>query len=118
MVDRDPPYEVPHAPLITVDEVPGLVTVRLTGEFDMANVVALEEALEQTSSRNHVNVDLTGCEFLDSSILRVLLRATSDARARDRWLSATVPPRGTVVHRVLEIAGAFDLMDLTVAPGP
>jgi anti-anti-sigma factor len=115
MVDQDQPHEVPLAPVITVDEAPDVVTVRLTGEFDLANVPELEAALAQTSARNHVNVDLSGCQFLDSSILRVLLRATTDARARDRWLSATVPPPGSVVHRVLEIAGAFDLMDLTVA---
>jgi anti-anti-sigma factor len=116
MVGPDLPHKVPQTPVIAVDEAPGLVTVRLTGEFDLANVAALEDVLERTSGHNHVNIDLTGCEFLDSSILRVLLRATTDARVRDRWLSATVPPRGSVVHRMLEIAGGFDLMDLTVAP--
>ena len=63
-----------------------------------------------------MNIELTSCDFLDSSILRVLLRASSDARTRDRWLSVTVPPPGSIVHRVLEIAGAFELMDTTIAP--
>jgi anti-anti-sigma factor len=116
MVDPDRQQQVPRAHVISVDESPGLVTVRLTGEFDMANVAEVEDVLERTSRHNHVNLDLTSCEFLDSSILRVLLRATAAARTRDRWLSVSVPPPGSVVHRVLEIAGAFELMDVSIAP--
>lgn len=116
MLDPNHPPGAPRAPVITVDESPGLVTVRLTGEFDMANVAEVEDVLERLSGHNHVNIDLTRCEFLDSSILRVLLRASTDARTRDRWLSVTVPPPGSIVHRVLEIAGAFDLLDFTIAP--
>ena len=93
MLDPNHPPGAPRAPVITVDESPGLVTVRLTGEFDMANVAEVEDVLERMSGHNHVNIDLTSCDFLDSSILRVLLRASSDARTRDRWLSVTVPPR-------------------------
>jgi anti-anti-sigma factor len=116
MVDETQPRGMPQGPAIQVDESPGAVTVRLVGEFDLANADEVQDALEGVSGHNHVHIDLTACDFLDSSILRVLLRATSDARARDRWLSVTIPPAGSVVHRMLEVAGAFDLMEITVAP--
>jgi anti-anti-sigma factor len=103
------------APAIRIDEAPGLVTVQFIGEFDIANVDEVKAALERTARHNHVHLDLTRCDFIDSSVLGAFLRANNEARLRDRWLSATVPAEGSTVHRVLQIAGAFDLMDLTVA---
>jgi anti-anti-sigma factor len=114
VTDDEQHRQLPGAPAIHVAETPGLVTVRLVGEFDIANVADVKAVLEETARHNHVHLDLTQCEFIDSSVLGALLRANNEARLRDRWLSGTVPPEGSVVYRVLQIAGAFDLMDLTI----
>jgi anti-anti-sigma factor len=115
VTDDEHQRQVPEAPAIHVEAAPGIVTVRFVGEFDIANVGDVKAVLEETARHNHVHLDLTRCEFIDSSVLGALLRANNEARLRDRWLSGTVPPEGSVVYRVLQIAGAFELMDLTVA---
>ena len=55
--------------------------IRVSGEIDLGTVSELETALARASrSAGSVCVDLSGCTFIDSTGLRVLLTAARDRR--------------------------------------
>ena len=58
------------------ERIDGGVAVRVTGELDLATVGDLEETVESALSEGHraLLIDLTGCEFIDSSVLSLLVK--------------------------------------------
>ena len=79
----------PTPPEFTRDEIaPGTVAIRAQGEIDLSSVDRLrgeaERALEGDSAQ--LVLDLSGCDFIDSSVLALLVelrkRLNSSARAR------------------------------------
>lgn len=79
---------------------PGVAVVRVSGELDMATCSLVEEAIS-SAVPSRVIVDLTGCTFLDSSGVSVLVAAYREAAANggDVELVAADPN----IVRVLEI---------------
>ena len=75
------------------------------GEVDMATALPLEERLHAAirESSGPFVLDLSGVEFLDSTGLRMLLRAHALLGDDDRAL-ALICPHGPV-RRVLELSG-------------
>jgi anti-anti-sigma factor len=92
---------------VATDRDPGgVITLRPTGELDIATAAKLERALhEGRRPGDEVILDLAGLEFLDSTGLRVIVKAV-EAAARDRWQLRLRhgPP---AVRRVFEIAGVL-----------
>ncbi len=82
--------------------------VRLGGEHDLSTRDALHEALEPIYG--DVLVDLSDAEFIDSSVIGVLL-ATADARRREgQRLELLVPARNARITRTLTVAGVTGLL--------
>jgi anti-sigma B factor antagonist len=76
--------------------------VRVRGELDLATAGDLEAALERTGARGRVVIDLSECEFLDSSGIRVLLTEAGRCESEGGSLAVVAPhPR---VRRPLELA--------------
>lgn len=94
---------------VTLEPLPdGGVVVRVEGELDMATSPNLEKALESADKDGRVVIDLTGCTFLDSSAVRVLLataRTTETANGR-----VALVARDPGILRVLEIAAVKTLL--------
>ena len=90
-------------------DVPG-VTVR--GELDLESGPRLEHALDAAirASVGAFVLDLSDLDFLDSSGLRVVLRARA-MLARDERALAIVCPPGPA-RMLLEVAGVADLLFL------
>jgi anti-sigma B factor antagonist len=83
--------------------------VRRSGEADATDPVLADVLAEEYLKHPEVLVvDLSGLEFMDSSALRVLLRAAKRLEAAGRALRL-VNPVGEV-RRVLELIGADQLM--------
>lgn len=84
----------------------------LRGELDVAEVPRLERALDGAvaDSAGAFVVDLCQLEFLDSSGIRVLLRARALLGREDRTLVLVCPPGP--VRRALELAGVSDLFTI------
>jgi anti-anti-sigma factor len=61
---------------------PGVAIVRVLGELDMAASPHVEAAIAAAMPTSKVVVDLTGCTFLDSSGIRVLVAAQRDVTAQ------------------------------------
>jgi anti-anti-sigma factor len=84
----------------------GVVTIRPTGELDIATAASLERALIEDRSRgDRVVLDLAALEFIDSTGLRAIVRGAEAAR-RDGW-ELRLRPGPPAVQRVFEIAGVL-----------
>jgi anti-sigma B factor antagonist len=83
--------------------VQGGILVQVTGELDLATSGELEAALEQADLSGRVVIDLTECEFLDSSGLRVLLAGATRSEAEGGRVVLVAPDPG--IRRVLELTG-------------
>ncbi|HEX5261587.1 MAG TPA: STAS domain-containing protein [Gaiellales bacterium] len=72
-------------PTIQLEPDPrGLVVVALAGEHDLSSAEALRESLVEAARSPGMVVDLDMAEFVDSSILGVLVQAFRDARESGR----------------------------------
>jgi anti-sigma B factor antagonist len=98
-------------PLLEIKSRPlaGAPCLALAGELDVAEVQRLEHAVDEAiaASEGAFAIDLTELEFLDSSGIRVLLRARALLGREDRSLLLVCPP-GAVL-RALELTGVSDL---------
>lgn len=91
-----------------------IAIVTLLGEHDLSTRDELERVFRQlVRSGEQIIVDLSRVEFIDSSVLRNLLIATS--QGHERGLSVTLQlstePR---VRRVLQVTGLLDRLPCAV----
>ena len=86
----------------------GTLLVRVTGDLDLATSPRVGDALSSAPVARHVVIDLTGCTFVDSSGVRVLVPAARDAPESGRGVSLVAPDSG--IRRVLEISGVDTLV--------
>ena len=83
---------------------PTIFTVTLTGEHDVLSREALSLALTVGRVYRYVLVDLTGCTFLDSTMINAFLAAAKRHVAQDGAVELVVPSDANPVRRTLEIA--------------
>ena len=97
---------------ITSRPVGGAPCLALAGELDIADVPRLEQELDAAvaESEGAFLVDLTALEFLDSSGIRLLLRARALLGRADRTF-ALICPHGPV-RRAIELTGVSDLFTI------
>jgi anti-sigma B factor antagonist len=106
-----------HELEITPRPLRGARCLALRGELDVAAVPQLEQALDAAiaDSTGAFLVDLCELEFLDSSGIRVLLRARALLGREDRTLALVCPPGP--VRRPLELTGVADLFTTYASRG-
>jgi anti-anti-sigma factor len=90
------------------------VALELLGEHDLHTVLTLGPVLESLVDRNDlVIVDLTRAEFMDSSVLHELVRASR--RMRDRGgrlvLNLGEQPVVTKLFEITRLSEQFELVD-------
>ena len=94
--------------MIATEHLEGTLVARLTGDIDMANIRAIEDAIatEVKSDAFGLVVDLSAVTYLDSSGIRLIYRL--DERAADRQQRfVLIIPTGAQVTRTLEAAGVI-----------
>lgn len=90
-------------------EAAGRLRLGLVGELDIASASALQERLRVLAERRDpVVLDLGRLQFIDSSGLRELVRAVSDAR-RDHWSLELAPTLSPQVRQVIDLLELRDL---------
>ena len=103
--------------LLAVEESDSALRLRLTGDFDLAGVGAVEHALDRlcdASAPRRVVFDLRGLAFLGLAGLRTILR--TDARGRAHAVEVVVVrPRGTV-NRVFTLTRAGERLTIVDEP--
>jgi anti-sigma B factor antagonist len=95
-------------PALTTEEVGGVTLLRLEGEYDVANVAELRDALGSLAeSGRPIVVVLTMASFIDSTILGVLLGALRRAKEERRGFVFALEPDASsgAIDRLLEMSG-------------
>lgn len=91
------------------DDGAGRVRLELVGELDIAGAAGLEDRLEALAEgSDHVVLDLHRLQFIDSSGLRVLVSAVTEARRDNRSLVL----EGPVAPQVRQIIDLLELREL------
>jgi anti-sigma B factor antagonist len=84
----------------------GVVVVSLTGEHDLSTAPALREHLEKILDEGlPVVLSLSGAEFIDSSIIGVVLDTRRRAEEAGIGFATALEDGAPPVRRVLEITG-------------
>jgi anti-sigma B factor antagonist len=103
-----PPFQV------RVQTMDGETVVIASGELDLATTGELRSCLTELRGGNHpIRLDMTAVEFMDSSGLHTLIRATEDFAADgSRFMIVPSEP----VRRVLELVDLEDRLPLVRGP--
>jgi len=82
-------------------------SITVTGEIDLSNVAALDDALRSALSGTTVSclLDLSLVEFMDSSVVHSLLRWSKEAQVSAREGLAIMVGEDTEATRVLGVVG-------------
>ncbi len=86
---------------------PGVEVVTVVGEHDLSSAPELERALGAAfDAGGAVAVDLLGTTFIDSTVLRILIRAREEAGERGVGFRIAIgEATGHSVRRLLELTG-------------
>jgi anti-anti-sigma factor len=97
---------------ITPGPADGVVLLELSGELDLAMHPTFHELVDEVvgESPRLVVADLTSAEFMDSTMLRELLRAHSALEEAGSKLTVVGPQ--PPVRRLLELTGTDELLTL------
>ena len=83
-----------------------VVVITLTGEHDLTTAPLLRERMEEAVGKGGgVLVDLSTAEFIDSSIIGVVLEGRRAAEERGVGFAAALEGGEDAVRRVLEVTG-------------
>lgn len=104
-------------PAIEVEFHPaGVAVVKLRGEHDLRCKQALAEALTGASAQANVLVDLSECTFIDSTIIGVLVLASTKLDHGGGRCEFIIPPEASSVRRVAQIAGLNEILVIHETP--
>jgi anti-anti-sigma factor len=90
--------------------------VRLCGEHDLATGPDIREALKPI--HGDVLVDLSACEFIDSTVIGVLLADANARKAQGHRLELLVPADNRNIHRTLHVSGVAKLLAIRAIADP
>jgi anti-anti-sigma factor len=92
------------------DSPDGVAVIALSGELDIAATSSVRSCVETGVGRRAVVLDLSGATFVDSSMLKELLRANAELERYDtRLVLAGIPP---AVQRVLDLTRTTGMFTL------
>src|SRR3954451_6488552 len=84
---------------------PGLAVVTMRGEHDLSTMHWLRPAFQQATAHSNVLVDLSGCEFIDSTVIGLIIKAANTVQERGEQLALVIPPAPSVVARAAALTG-------------
>jgi anti-anti-sigma factor len=105
-----PAFQVPTIEVRSLQ--PHAALVVLAGEHDLHSADDVQQAFDQALAVcDHLIVDLSSTEFIDSTIVAVLLQAKNSAVELDRKFSLVL---GTApaVERILKLTGVVPLLNV------
>lgn len=88
----------------------GVSVVSLSGEHDLATASSMSELLDSLLHASDLVVaDVSDAQFVDSSMLHVLISADKSARARGKDFRMQLGT-AAIVKRVFQISGVLDVV--------
>jgi anti-sigma B factor antagonist len=109
-MSRAPAFQVPTIEVRSPQ--PHAALVVLAGEHDLHSADEVQETLDQSLAVcDHLIVDLSTAEFVDSTIIGVLLQTKKNAIELDRKFNVVL---GTApaVERILNVTGVVSLLNI------
>ena len=102
--------------MIEIQRDDGAVVAHITGDIDMANTGAIQDAIavHVTSEDRGFVIDLTDVTYLDSAGIRLLYQLDERASGRQQRAIVVIPP-GAQITRTLEAAGAIGTLKVVAA---
>jgi anti-anti-sigma factor len=91
-------------------EAPGVAFVTLRGEHDLSTEPALSQALAEATAHSNVVVDLSDCEFVDSTVIAALLRAARGVAERGERFALLIPAAQRQITRIAEMTQLGELL--------
>jgi anti-sigma B factor antagonist len=98
-------------------DAPGLAVVSLRGEHDISTAPELTQALERAAAHSDVLVDLSECDFIDSTAIGVLIRTAKQVQARGEQLVVVMPSEWSNVARALRAVRLAEIMPVKTSRG-
>jgi anti-anti-sigma factor len=90
---------------------PDVAVVVLGGEHDLESAPAVAQAAEEAlATASHLVVDLSPTEFVDSTIINVLVQLRREAAATDRRFNVLLDD-SPMIERTLEICGVVEALN-------
>ncbi|MGN6588335.1 MAG: STAS domain-containing protein [Solirubrobacterales bacterium] len=85
----------------------GVWTISVSGELDLSTAPDLEGPLQEAldSGEGSVLIDLSRCEFIDSTGIALIVRAWQQLDSGENGRSLVICSQNDQVRRVLEITG-------------
>jgi len=101
---------------VDIEKTNGRARIALSGELDISSAGRVEEELAalQAESPQLLVLDLRKLDFMDSTGLRLIVRADEAARARGTRFVIVRGPEA--VQRVFEIVGLDSRLEMADAP--
>ena len=109
-----------------VEDAPGIVVVlsqagyagivSLTGEHDLATRDQIDEVLGAVFG--NVLVDLSDCQFMDSTVIVLLIARAQGLEREGHRLELVVPPSNVQMMRVVDVVGLRDLVPVHPSAPP
>ena len=92
---------------INVSQDGTIDVVEVLGELDMSNVAALNQALKAAFSDETTSclLDVSGLDFLDSTVINTLVRWSNDVQLSQREALAIFIGQGTPAARLVDLVG-------------
>jgi anti-sigma B factor antagonist len=87
----------------------GVKVVVLTGELDLAAAPALRARVDEAAAGRGLVIDMAEATFIDSAVLKELLRARAELAAADAGL--VLAGVSTPVRRLLDLTGTYELFE-------
>jgi anti-sigma B factor antagonist len=104
------PPAFPKATIEVRSPQAGALLVQLTGEHDLYSGEELRQSLEESLARcDHLIVDLSAAEFIDSTVVAVLTQTMRSATELDRKFNVVLGT-ASAVERILEVTGVLPLL--------
>ncbi len=88
----------------------GSVVMALEGDHDLSTRPLIFEALAGVGPRANLIIDLTGCTFVDSTIISAILGAGQVTTPSEQTVSLVLPDDTSYVYRALSVLGMQDLV--------
>jgi anti-anti-sigma factor len=92
-----------------------VAVVKLCGEHDLSTALDVQDALD--TLYGDVLIDLADCEFIDSTIISVLVRDSQTRQHEGHCLELLVPDDQSTIARTLAVTGLGGLIRIHATSG-
>jgi anti-anti-sigma factor len=89
----------------------------MRGEHDLATAPELTRALEQARAHSDVLVDLSECDFIDSTVISIFIRTALEVQAHGERLVVVIPGESGQIARAVHMTRLSEFLPVHSSRG-